>query len=117
MTTQRFAIYRPVHKAMRQILFSTSHKVGQTDFADDSDVQEALEAVEKMIFALHIHREHEDKYLHPPVESRVPGITDKFVEDHEEDIALSTEVARSQRKSKGLAVKNGSPWESNCTKG
>ncbi len=92
MTTQRFSIYRPVHKAMRHVLFSTSQKVGMADFADDTDVQEALEAVDQMLGLLHIHREHEDKYVHPPAEARIPGITANFEADHLEDIALSTEV-------------------------
>jgi len=63
-----------------------------TDFADDADVQEALEAVDGMISLLHFHREHEDKYIHPPAESRIAGITADFEADHVEDIALSTEV-------------------------
>ena len=100
MTTQRFAIYRAVHKAIRHVLFATSQKVGMTDFADDADVQEALEAVDKMLSLLHIHREHEDQYVHPPAESRVPGITANFEADHLEDIALSTEVGEISGKTR-----------------
>ncbi len=92
MTTQRFASYRPIHKAMRQVLFSTSRTVGLADFDDEADVEEALAAVDRMISLLHEHRENEDKYVHPPAESRIPGITEKFVEDHDEDITLSDEV-------------------------
>ena len=92
MTTQRFASYRPIHKAMRQVLFSTSRTVGLADFDDEADVEEALAAVDRMITLLHEHRENEDKYVHPPAESRIPGITEKFVEDHDENITLSDEV-------------------------
>ena len=92
MTTPRFAIYRPIHKAVRQVLFSTSHKVGISDFSDVADVQEALEAIDSMLSLLHVHREHEDKYIHPLAESRIPGITANFEADHLEDIALCTEV-------------------------
>ncbi len=92
MTTQRFASYRPIHKAMRQVLFSTSRTVGLADFDDEADVEEALAAVDRMISLLHEHRENEDKYVHPPAESRIPGITEKFVEDHDENITLSDEV-------------------------
>ncbi len=92
MTTQRYAIYRPIHKAMRHILFSTSQKVGLADFGDDADVTETLEAVDRMISLLHEHRDNEDKYLHPPAEQKIPGITAKFEEDHEQDIALSKEI-------------------------
>ena len=92
MTTQRYGTYRPIHKAMRHVLFGTSHEVGLADFGDDADVQDALGAVDRMIMFLHEHRENEDKYVHPPAEARIPGITAKFVEDHNEDIRLSDEV-------------------------
>lgn len=58
MTTQRYPIYRPIHKAMRNVLFSASQTVGLSDFGDDADVQEALEAVDRMISLLHEHREN-----------------------------------------------------------
>ena len=86
---------------VRHVLFSTSQKVGMTDFADDTDVQEALEAVDQMLALLHVHRDHEDKYVHPPVESRIPGITAKFEADHIEDIALSTEVGEISGRIRG----------------
>lgn len=92
MTTQRHSYYRPIHKAMRHVLFDTSHKVGLTDFDDDADVREVLEAVDRMIMFLHEHRENEDKYIHPRAESRIPGITAKLVEEHDEDIRLSDEI-------------------------
>jgi len=106
MTTQRFAIYRPVHKAIRHVLFSTSHNVGMTDFGGDADVQEALEAVDNMLSLLHIHREHEDKYVHPPAESRIPGITANFEADHLKDIALSTEVGEITGRIRSASVED-----------
>ncbi|MCH8800669.1 MAG: hemerythrin domain-containing protein [Chloroflexi bacterium] len=92
MTTQRYATYRPIHKAIRHVLFDASQKVGLADFGDDADVSETLEAVDQMISMLHDHRENEDKYVHPQAEARIPGITNKFVDDHKEDIRLSDEV-------------------------
>ena len=92
MTTQRYSIYRPIHKAMRHVLFSTSLKVGLADFGDDSDVEDVLEAVDRMLSLLHEHRQNEDRFVHPAAEDRIPGITDRFVEDHDQDIALSDEL-------------------------
>ena len=92
MTTPRYAIYRPIHKAMRQILFSTSRTVGLADFNDDADVEEVLEAVDRMISLLKEHRENEDRFVHPAAERKIPGITADFVEDHDQDIDLSDEV-------------------------
>lgn len=98
MTSQRYSIYRPIHKAMRHLLFSTSHKVGLADFNDDADVEEVLEAVDRMISLLREHRENEDRFIHPPAEARIPGITGRYVEDHDEDITLSDEVQGISRQ-------------------
>ena len=77
---------------MRHVLFSTSLKVGLADFGDDSDVEDVLEAVDRMLSLLHEHRQNEDRFVHPAAEDRIPGITDRFVEDHDQDIDLSDEI-------------------------
>lgn len=92
MTTQRYATYRPIHKAMRYVLFNASQKVSLAGFGDDADVTEVLESVDLMISVLQVHRVNEDNYVHPAAESRIPGITAAFAEDHEQDIALSNEI-------------------------
>ena len=92
MTQQRISMYRPIHKAMRHPLFSASHQVGATDFADDAVTAETLETIDALIFALREHRGHEDASVHPPLERRAPGVTARFAEDHEEDEELSAEI-------------------------
>lgn len=103
LTTQRYSIYRPIHKAMRHVLFSTSHLVGLADFNDDADVDEVLEAVDRMISLLREHRENEDRFVHPVAAGRIPGITEKFVEDHDEDIDLTDEVQGIARQILGAS--------------
>ena len=92
MAEQRFSIYRPIHKAMRHILFSTSSQIGLADFADDAVTRETLATLDRTIGFLREHRGHEDAHVHPALESKVPGITARFAEDHEEDERLSTEI-------------------------
>ena len=92
MMAERYSNYRPIHKVMRHVLFDTSRKVGLADFGDDADVTEVLESVDQMISILHVHRDNEDQYVHPAAESRIPGITEAFAEDHVQDISLSDEV-------------------------
>ena len=92
MAEQRFSIYRPIHKAMRHLLFSTSRQIGLTDFADNASTQETLATLDKTIGFLREHRGHEDTHVHPVLESKVPGITARFVEDHEEDDRLTREI-------------------------
>ncbi len=92
MAEQRFSIYRPIHKAIRHLLFSTSRQIGLADFADDAVTHETLAIVDRTISFLREHRGHEDTFLHPVLEKKVPGITAKFAEDHDEDDRLTTEI-------------------------
>jgi hypothetical protein len=94
MTEPKHSTYRATHKAMRHLLFSASHQVGVTDFADDGVTAETMETVDALIFVLWEHRTREDASIHPPLESRVPGVTARFAEDHEEDEALSAEIGQ-----------------------
>jgi hypothetical protein len=92
MTQEKHCTYRATHKAIRHLLFSASLQVGITDFADDGVIAETLESIDALIFVLWEHRAREDASVHLPLESRAPGVTALFAEDHEEDEAMSAEV-------------------------
>ena len=92
MTQARHSTYRATHKAIRHLLFSASTQVGVTDFADGGVTAKTLETIDALIFVLWEHRSREDASIHPPLESRAPGVTARFAEDHEEDEALSAEL-------------------------
>ncbi len=92
MTEQRFSIYRPIHKAIRHILFSTSRQVGLADFTDDAATQETLAALDRTIGILRQHRGYEDAHIHRALERKLPGTTARFAEDHEEDERLTAEI-------------------------
>ena len=92
MTEQRFPIYRPIHKAIRHTLFSTSRQVGLADFTDDAVTQETLAALDRTIGILRQHRGYEDAHIHRALERKLPGATARFAEDHEEDERLTAEI-------------------------
>ena len=92
LTEQRYPIYRPIHKAIRHILFSTSRQVGQADFTDDAVTQECLADLDRTIGFLREHRGYEDTHIHRALERKLPGITARFTEDHEEDELLIAEI-------------------------
>ena len=92
MTEQRFPIYRPIHKAIRHTLFSTSRQVGIADFTDDAVTQECLAALDRTIGILRQHRGYEDAHIHRALERKLPGTTARFAEDHEEDERLTAEI-------------------------
>ena len=101
LTEQRYPIYRPIHKAIRHILFSTSHQVGLADFTDDAVTQECLADLDRTIGFLREHRDYEDAHIHRALERKLPGITARFAEDHEEDELLIAEIEQL-----GARIKN-----------
>ena len=92
MANERFSIYRPIHKVMRHLLFSTSRQIGLADFADEALTLETLATLDRTIVFLREHRGHEDDHVHPALEGKVPGITARFAGDHEEDEALTSVI-------------------------
>ena len=101
MTEQRFPVYRPIHKAIRHVLFSSSRQIGLVDFTDDAVIQEFLAALDRTTGILREHREYEDTHLHRALERKLPGITARFAEDHEEDELLIAEIEQL-----GARIKN-----------
>ena len=85
MPDQRFEMYRPIHKAIRHLLYSTAHQLGMADFADEGIARESLDELDGTISMMKEHPDHEERFVHPPLESRVPGITKPFDQDHGED--------------------------------
>ena len=88
MAQQRFVIYRNIHKAIRHAMYSTALALGAADFRDQKSMRESLEQLRATITLLQEHAEHEETFVHPALESRVPGITKPFEENHEDDERL-----------------------------
>ena len=85
MAQQRYVIYRNIHKAIRHMMYSTALALGSADFHDKRSMQDSLEQLRGTIILLQEHAEHEETFVHPTLESRVPGITKTFEENHEDD--------------------------------
>jgi hypothetical protein len=79
---------------MRHLLFSTARQIGLADFSDDEVTKETLAVLDRTIGFLQEHRGHEDAHVHPALESKSPGLTASFAEDHEEDDRLTTEIGQ-----------------------
>ena len=104
MPEQRMEMYRPIHKAIRHLLYSTGHKLGISDFADERMAGEALDKLDSTISMMKEHAEHEERFVHPPLKGRVPGITKSFDSDHGDDervYAQLQQLASQIRNSKG----------------
>ncbi len=88
MAQQRYVIYQNIHKAIRHMMYSTAMSLGSADFRDQKSMRESLDQLRETITTLQEHAEHEETFVHPPLESRVPGITKSFEENHEDDERL-----------------------------
>ena len=88
MPEQRFPMYRPIHKAIRNILYTTALGLGTADFRDQMSTRESLDKLGETIATLQEHAGHEETFVHPALESRAPGITKSFEENHEDDDRL-----------------------------
>ena len=101
MPEQRMENYRPIHKAIRYLLYSTALQVGMADFGDSGVASEALDKLDRTISML---KEHAERFIHPPLERRVPGIAESFDQDHDDDERLYAQLeqlAAQIRDSKG----------------
>ena len=94
MTQGRFEIYRPIHKAVRYLLFSTATTLGEMDLNDDEVTREALEKLERTITLLREHALHEADFVHTALEGRSPGITAPFAGDHQKDEQAYAQLRR-----------------------
>ena len=103
MSEQRFEMYRRIHKAIRQVLFSTSHAFGAADFRDDESTQEAFGKLDGAITMLREHADHETNFVHPALERKVPGITAPFSANHEEDEQVYAQLADLERQARNSA--------------
>ena len=88
MAEQRYVIYENIHNAIRHMMYSTAMALGSADFRDPNSTRESLDQLRGTIINLQEHAEHEETFVHPPLESRVPGITKSFDENHKDDERL-----------------------------
>ena len=94
MAQQRHEMYRPIHKAIRHMMYSTAQSLGIADFQDGTAAGRALASLEGTISLLVLHAEHEENYVHPALEERAPGVIASFDKDHENDDRVYAELRR-----------------------
>ena len=94
MVQQRHEMYRPIHKALRHMMFSTAHKLGIADFRDDAEARAAIASLGRTINLLVVHAEHEENYIHPDLEKRAPGFIASYETDHQNDDKVYAELRR-----------------------
>ena len=98
MVQERHPMYRPIHKALRHMMYSSAHTLGMADFRDDAEARDAIAGLDQAIKVLVVHGGHEDNHIHPDLEKRAPGIVATYETDHQDDEKVYAELKRLGRE-------------------
>ncbi|MGE0350846.1 hemerythrin domain-containing protein [Hydrogenophaga sp.] len=80
----RFNPYAGIHKALRAFMADTLMRVGRTDPFDDGEVTATVAQVVELMDLCAGHVEHENRFVHPALEARCPGVAGPVAQDHED---------------------------------
>ena len=94
MLQQRHEMYRPIHKALRYMLYTTSRSLGIADFREDGVAGEAVGGLERTITLQEAHAIHEEKHVHPQIKSKAPDVVASLEKDHQNDNKVYAELKR-----------------------
>ena len=107
----RFDIYRLVHKALRACMSETLAAVGRMDPEDEAERNAALTQVREMLVFCRGHLQKEDAYVHPVMEARAPGSSERTAGEHGDHAhwfddldAAAASVESAQRGATALAA-------------
>lgn len=98
----RFDGYRGIHKALRMLMGQMLTQAGQLDSDDDHAV--AALCADLIVFCdlFASHLEHENTFIHPALEARAPGTSQRIAGEHvqhERDIAALRASVRALQQS------------------
>ena len=91
-TGPRYDMYYAIHKAIRHAHCTLLMRLSAFDLDDDAAVAETIEAMRAHFILCKGHLKHEDKEIHPALESRRPGATQVAEEGHDDHVASFVEL-------------------------
>jgi hypothetical protein len=100
--TPRLDMYAGIHKALRALMADTLLAVGRMDCADDLEFAQVTQRVVEMLNVLRGHLAHENRFVHPAIEARVAGASQRVATEHVEherhiaELAAALESLRAQ---------------------
>jgi quercetin dioxygenase-like cupin family protein len=96
-TALRFDLYTAIHKALRLFMNDTLGRVGQLDHDDAVQFGATLAQLQSLLDACRSHVAKENKFVHPAIEARCPGASERIGDEHAEHLdaiaALEAEAA------------------------
>lgn len=86
-TMPRFDMYAGIHKAMRALMSDALTAVGRMDPQDPQDLSAVCERVMELLDFCAAHLEHENTFVHPALEARAPGASERIAHEHDDHLA------------------------------
>lgn len=99
----RFDIYSGIHKALRAFMADTLLAVGRMDPMDEQDVSQVENRVLQLLGVCGGHLAHENAFLHPAIEARAAGASDRIAHEHEEHTRAIAQLAELVAQVRGAA--------------
>jgi hypothetical protein len=91
----RFDMYVTIHKAIRAFMADTLLAVGRMDTDDELELAQVSQRVLELLDFLQAHLTHENEFVHPAIEARSPGDSERIESEHIEHAQHLTALARS----------------------
>lgn len=90
-TPTRYDIYAPIHKALRLFMTDTLACLGRLDLDDPQDLSAGLARLDALLDAAVCHLQHENEFVHPAIEARRSGASERIAGEHREHLdAIAT---------------------------
>jgi hypothetical protein len=92
-SNERYNAFNMIHKGLRALLFETGITLMRTDFSDDAQGTQAIQAVLTVADLFNDHAFHEDSHVLPAVAKFNSSLQREFEEEHEEDEELANQLS------------------------
>jgi len=79
---KRVHLYTPVNKGQRRTLSGLSSAAGTLDLEDPKAVERLHGDMVSFREEIHLHASNEEKFIHPLLSARIPGMARPFEKDH-----------------------------------
>lgn len=97
-TSPRLDLYAPIHKALRSFMTDTLARVGRLDVFDRADMAEALAQLDALLSQCANHLKHENEFMHPAIEARLPGGAARIADEHVQHLAAIEALREDARR-------------------
>lgn len=100
----RFDLYATVHKGLRLFMADTLARVGRLDLGDEVEVAATLGQLSDLLEMCRAHLGHENQFVHPAIEARMPGASLRIEGEHEEHLSAMGALAGDAAALRALAT-------------